>query len=190
MASVVSTYKVIAALCGELHHSKRHPRPNNIMVFLKAAAAVAALVSTVSALPAATNAKTSLRFIYHNNLNATDDVNHVGAILLDPMTRLAAASACGDIHEDMISKATLMANKADFLPELSYLAYAGYGETPYQAYFIGGNQVLLATEGGTSFKVRCLHVWQPCLNTDHSSVCRCHRLRLLQCSTSGPLHSE
>lgn len=39
------------------------------------------------------NAKSSLTLIYQNNLNVSDDKNHVGAIILDPVPQTNAAAA-------------------------------------------------------------------------------------------------
>ena len=43
------------------------------------------------------NIDTSLTFIYQNNLNASDDPNHRGAILLDSMTASAGSKACSQL---------------------------------------------------------------------------------------------
>jgi len=121
---------------------------------IKAAIAITALASVTSALPKPTNANTAMRFIYHNNLNLTDDANHVGAILLSPMKYAQAADACGAINENLINKRTLQQNRDDFTDELSYLSYSHYADiSPNQAYFIGDNQVVIATEGLNNFKV-------------------------------------
>lgn len=42
--------------------------------------------TTTTANPSFSNSATSLTFLYQNNLNASDDINHVGAILLDAAT--------------------------------------------------------------------------------------------------------
>lgn len=97
------------------------------------------------ALPAVSNAHTSLTFIYQNNLNFTDDVNHIGAILLDPMTIQDGATACAAIGETLITEAAIKNHTSDFLHSLSYLAYAKY-EAPIQSYFIS-NGVLSVAEG-------------------------------------------
>ncbi|KAF2197212.1 alpha/beta-hydrolase [Delitschia confertaspora ATCC 74209] len=73
---------------------------------------------------AVSNAKTSLTLLYQNNLNASDDKNHVGAILLDSIKRTDAAAACASINEKLLSRATLEKYKTDFLPVLKYQEYA------------------------------------------------------------------
>ena len=48
------------------------------------------------------NADTSLTFIYQNNLNASDDVHHRGAILLEPMTASSGQMACSALSETLL----------------------------------------------------------------------------------------
>lgn len=78
---------------------------------------------------------TSVTFVYQNNLNASDDANHVGALILDPMSRLTAASACATFGESLISKDTLNAHSTDFVRSLAYQSYARYA-SPSQSYYI------------------------------------------------------
>jgi carboxylesterase type B len=75
------------------------------------------------------NAKTSLSLIYQNNLNGSDDKNHVGAILLGPGPQSNAAAACAALNEKLLSKATLQQYKSDFLRALAYQNYADYFNT-------------------------------------------------------------
>jgi carboxylesterase type B len=72
------------------------------------------------------NAKSSLSLIYQNNLNGSDDKNHVGAILLGPIPQSNAAAACAALDEKLLSKATLQQYKSDFLRALAYQNYADY----------------------------------------------------------------
>ena len=88
-----------------------------------------------------TNAGTSLTFLYQNNLNASDDVNHVGAILLDPMPTANGAAACASIGESLLPKSTIQSHSADFASSLSYLAYAGQAASE-QLYYIADGVVL------------------------------------------------
>lgn len=125
-----------------------------------ALAAAALLASAASAQPVLearaatnlTNAKTSLTLLYQNNLNATDDVNHIGAILLDAMTHSAGAAACAAIGESLISEAAVKSHSSDFFHSLSYLEYAGQANRGQQ--FFIQNGVLVAPEwsGSLSFK--------------------------------------
>lgn len=71
------------------------------------------------------NQDTSLTFIYQNNLNASDDINHIGAILLDPTTQDVGASQCAALGESLISISTLEEHGDDFEYSLAYLAYSG-----------------------------------------------------------------
>jgi carboxylesterase type B len=94
---------------------------------------------------AATNAQTSLTLLYQNNLNASDDVNHVGFILLDAFDQKDAAVACEAFNETLLSGATIKAHYSDFLQSLYYNAYAGRA-APLQLYYIK-NGVMAVAEG-------------------------------------------
>lgn len=71
------------------------------------------------------NSDTSLTFIYQNNLNASDDSHHVGAILLDPTTQDAGAARCAALGESLLPLLTLQGHSDDFEYSLAYLAFAG-----------------------------------------------------------------
>jgi len=87
--------------------------------------------------------------LYQNNLNSSDDYNHVGALLLDPSPYAAASAACAALSESLISQATLQAHLSDFTAQLNYNAYAGRA-APSQAYWIN-DAVVITSENGTSF---------------------------------------
>jgi len=100
------------------------------------------------------NAETSLTFIYQNNLNSSDDVNHIGAILLDPMTMSAGAAACNSLGESLLSKSALKAHESDFYHSLSYLEFARL-EEPRQQYIIADGVVSVSPDwngGGLDFR--------------------------------------
>ena len=99
-------------------------------------------------LLAVSNAKSSLTFLFQNNLNLTDDVNHVGAILLDPMPPSSAAAACAALGEQLLPKSTLQAHQSDFFHQLSYNAYAGRA-SPLQLYYIANGTVAVAENVGS-----------------------------------------
>jgi len=73
-----------------------------------------------STRPSVSNADTSFTLLYQNNLNLTDDPNHVGAILLDAMPPSAAAAACQSIGEKLLPRSSLAAHYFDVLGMLSY----------------------------------------------------------------------
>lgn len=79
--------------------------------------------------------KTSLTFIYQNNLNASDDFNHVGAILLDPMLQLDGVAQCAALGETLLPIGVLDLHGDDFERSLAYLAYAGL-VAPGQRYYV------------------------------------------------------
>ncbi|MCJ1405841.1 hypothetical protein MMC11_009071, partial [Xylographa trunciseda] len=99
----------------------------------------------------ATNSQTSYTFLFQNNLNATDDYNHVGAILLDSMSQNASGPACAAIGEALISMSTLQTHKLDFLPQLSYNAYAGRALST-QLYYIQGGVVNVTENVALTFQ--------------------------------------
>ncbi|KAK5109734.1 hypothetical protein LTR62_006574 [Meristemomyces frigidus] len=86
------------------------------------------------------NSQTSLTLIYQNNLNASDDVNHIGAIVLDPITLAVASSACAAIGETLLTRAALQNHTTDFVESLSYLEYSRQ-VAPHQQFFIQGGVV-------------------------------------------------
>jgi hypothetical protein len=75
------------------------------------------------------NAKTSLTLVYQNNLNASDDRNHVGALLLDPVSQASAAAACASASEKLLPKSTLQKYRSDFIHALAYQDFAEYFDT-------------------------------------------------------------
>lgn len=91
-----------------------------------AVAAALALSSTAAVAPVVRNNGTSLTLIYQNNLNATDDANHIGAIVLDPMSSGAGAEACAAIGESLLTQTMLANHSDDFVHSLAYLSFAGH----------------------------------------------------------------
>jgi hypothetical protein len=91
-----------------------------------AAAAALALSATTIAAPIVSNDGTSLTLIYQNNLNTTDDANHIGAIVLDPMSASAGEAACANIGESLLTRASIESHSDDFLHSLAYLSFAGH----------------------------------------------------------------
>ncbi|KFY39717.1 hypothetical protein V495_05782 [Pseudogymnoascus sp. VKM F-4514 (FW-929)] len=98
------------------------------------------LPSAFAHIPAVSNAQTSLTLLYQNNLNGTDDTNHVGFLLLDPASQKDAAKACGAIGESLVSRSQIKAHTADFISSLSYVAYAGHAQ-PAHLYHISDGVV-------------------------------------------------
>ena len=101
---------------------------------------------------ATTNAQTSLTLFYQNNLNASDDANHVSFLLLDAFDQKDASVACEAFNETLISSTTIKAHYSDFLQSLSYNAYAGRA-SPLQLYYISDGVVAVAeSKGELSFQ--------------------------------------
>ncbi|KAL2815480.1 Alpha/Beta hydrolase protein [Aspergillus granulosus] len=98
------------------------------------------------------NEKSSLTLLYQNNLNASDDENHVGAILLDPMGQHDIRDACEEIGESMISFSTLLEFRDDFSKLFSYVFYSqGLTGEAARAHFYIRNGVLTVTKNGAHF---------------------------------------
>ncbi|KAF2706946.1 alpha/beta-hydrolase [Pleomassaria siparia CBS 279.74] len=72
------------------------------------------------------NAKGSLTLLYQNNLNASDDKNHVGALLLGSYPGSSASTACAALNEKPLPQSTLQQYKSDFLRALAYQDFAEY----------------------------------------------------------------
>ncbi|KAK5117032.1 hypothetical protein LTR62_006753 [Meristemomyces frigidus] len=62
---------------------------------------------------------------WENNLNGSDDVNHISAILLDEFAINQASSACNIVNEHLLTESAIQSHYDDFYNQLSYLAYSG-----------------------------------------------------------------
>ncbi|KAH8730679.1 Alpha/Beta hydrolase protein [Phaeosphaeriaceae sp. PMI808] len=99
------------------------------------------------------NTKSSITLIYQNNLNASDDKNHVGALILDPLPQANAAAACVALNEKLLPKATVQKYEADFNNALSYQDYAKYSDSEKGYYIEGGivsvgDRITYSSSGG------------------------------------------
>jgi carboxylesterase type B len=94
------------------------------------------------------NTQTSLTLLYQNNLNASDDINHIGAILLDSMSITAGAAACQSLGESLLSEAAIQNHSYDFFHALSYLEYAGL-ESPNQQFYIDNSILTVPDDYGS-----------------------------------------
>lgn len=72
------------------------------------------------------NANTSLTLLYQNNLNFTDDINHAGALLLDPLPYDQAQAACSALNENLLPSQLPPQNATDLSRQLRYQNHAGY----------------------------------------------------------------
>lgn len=94
--------------------------------------------SIASANVTVSNSKTSLTLLYQNNLNATDDVNHIGAILLGPTRQNDAGGACAAVGETLVTQSTLQNYSSDFYHSLAYQEYSGNYRRGQQYLIDGG----------------------------------------------------
>nr|QFF92597.1 carboxylic ester hydrolase 2 isoform 2 [Botrytis fabae] len=99
---------------------------------------------------ALSNSDTSLTLLYQNNLNASDDVNHVGFILLDPHSPKDASAACKALNETLLSSSIIKSHTSDFLLPLSYQAYRGRSSSS-QLYIINDGVISYDAAHGLSF---------------------------------------
>lgn len=113
--------------------------PSLALVLLMAAVSVTAV--------AVSNAQTSFTLLYQNNLNGTDDVNHIGFLLLDPFTREEANGECTAIGESLLPSSQIKSYTPDFVDSFLYLAYAGRA-LPVQQYLISDGVVTFTESSG------------------------------------------
>lgn len=95
------------------------------------------------------NDATSLTLLYQNNLNASDDSNHVGAILLDPATQSVGSAQCAAIGESLLPSSSVETHSDDFEHALSYLAFAGLVQAGQQYYIEDAILSVNTATGGT-----------------------------------------
>jgi hypothetical protein len=81
------------------------------------------------------NSGSSATLLYQNNLNGTDDANHVGFLMLDDFEEKDALAACKVFNEGLLTKSPIQAHSADIIQSLSYVAWAGRADS-FQLYFI------------------------------------------------------
>jgi carboxylesterase type B len=112
------------------------------------------------------NGQSSLTFVFQNNLNASDDQNHVGAILLEPSAPPGGGAGCQAIGESLITQATIQNYSSDFSEALAYLNFK-YGIGPS---FQIDNSVLSVTGKGCSFAAQSHHKRLPLLCTQSSNA--------------------
>ena len=118
----------------------------------------------------AVNAKTSLTFLYQNNLNESDSANHVGAILLDPMEPQHAHEACQAIGESLLSRRTIEEHWDDFSTLFAYLVYSCLEKQHEGAHIDDGVVSLRSSRGRASYShIPEFHVKLPVLCTQTST---------------------
>lgn len=114
-----------------------------------------------------TNAQTSLTFLYQNNLNASDGLNHRGAILLEPMTAAAGQKACSAISENLLSPHEVRQYETDYSHALAYLEYANY-EASGQRYHLAKGSIAASESGKLTFMSSGSNAVLPVLCTQSS----------------------
>ena len=85
----------------------------------------------------APNSAPSLTLLYQNNLNASDDSNHVGVILTEPVTYAAASQICASVGQTLITQQVARNYSDDLALSLNYERFAGR-ISPSQQFWIDG----------------------------------------------------
>jgi hypothetical protein len=110
---------------------------------------ISALSISSALAAAATNAQTSLTLLFQNNLNYTDDANHVGFILLDSFTQ---AGQCAALGEALVSSSEINTHLADFNASFSYLVFATYTHRVQQYIISDGIVTFYEAEAEITFQ--------------------------------------
>lgn len=118
-----------------------------LALLLVSFAALTEATTTTTVSSSFSNSMTSLTFLYQNNLNASDDINHIGAILLDPATQEAGAAQCSSLGETLLPISALQSHTHDFQNTFSYLAYSGVVKTNQEYYVENGVLSVIASKG-------------------------------------------
>lgn len=105
------------------------------------------LLASITFSAAISNSDTSLTLLFQNNLNASDDPNHIGFFVLDEFNQKDGAAACKSLNETLLSSATIKDHQSDVLQSLSYNAFAGRS-SPFQAYWIKDGLLAVAQSTG------------------------------------------
>ncbi|KAF1363323.1 acetylcholinesterase precursor [Lizonia empirigonia] len=84
------------------------------------------------------NSKSSITLIYQNNLNGSDDKNHIGALVLDAVPQADVVAACAAFKEKPLSKAALQQYQSGFFDALPYQDYAKYNDAGKGYYIDNG----------------------------------------------------
>ncbi|CZT41785.1 related to acetylcholinesterase precursor [Rhynchosporium secalis] len=110
---------------------------------------------------AVSNSATSLTLLYQNNLNGSDDVNHVGLLLLDELEAKDALAACQALNESLLSKSTIESHSADILQSLAYLEFVDR---------VSSEQLYYIENGVVSFSKRTQKLNYPALPPKYTEL--------------------
>ncbi|KAK2754559.1 hypothetical protein FQN54_006960 [Arachnomyces sp. PD_36] len=109
--------------------------------FLQRTSGLAASPENLSA----SNAESSFSLLYPNNLNASDDTNHLPALKTDPVPLAKALELCETLGESLLTETDLKAHEEEFARLLLYEEYSERAH-PSGLYYIDGG-VVSAEEG-------------------------------------------
>lgn len=119
----------------------------------------------------ASNTATSLTLMFQNNLNTTDDVNHISFLVLDPVLERDAATACAVFGEILLTEAIVNEYKPDFGNSLAYLEYTQQFGAISGLYQINNAVVVVDSSTNTvTFKRPIVPLFLPVLCTQHNAA--------------------
>ncbi|KAK5947410.1 hypothetical protein PMZ80_001560 [Knufia obscura] len=93
----------------------------------------------------AQNVPCSLTLLYQNNLNASDDSNHVGFLVTDPTSQDEASQACASLGQALLTGASAQNHSSDLSLSLNYEDFAGRIDANQQ-FWIDGAILTLSNE--------------------------------------------
>lgn len=105
------------------------------------------LLASINLSAAISNSDTSLTLLFQNNLNASDDPNHIGFIVLDEFNQKDGAAACHSLGETLLSSAAIKSHEDDIQQSLSYHAFVGRA-SQFQAYHVNDGLLAAAQQEG------------------------------------------
>ncbi|KAG9002775.1 hypothetical protein FRB94_004722 [Tulasnella sp. JGI-2019a] len=89
-----------------------------------ASVALLGAIPAVFCAPSTSSVGSSIIQLFQNNLNYTDDQNHISALLLEePLTSDAASKACAALGETPLPLSIIEDHLSDLIPQFTYLAY-------------------------------------------------------------------
>lgn len=111
------------------------------------------------------NRNTSLTLLYQNNLNASDDLNHVGFVLLDSSPGTSGAQSCMSIKQTLLPVSIAQDQSSDLALSLAYQQYAGYYSAD-EEYAISGQVISSSGSGNLTYLDTAMTSNGPVICTD------------------------
>ena len=96
--------------------------------------------------PNAQNVATSFTLLFQNNLNASDDNNHISLILTESTSQDAAAQVCASLSQSLLSTEAAQNYSSDLAFSLNYESFAGRVSADQQ-FWVDGAVLALSNQG-------------------------------------------